>query len=295
MTKRKGFKKLEKAKVRPGAIKKVKQVEEISAKISKAKTVAVLDVRGLPDRLLQASRKQLRGKAEFLMAKNTVLKRALENTKNGKTLAPLLDMPSVVVLSDTLSPYAIFRHFKINQQKVAAKPGQVADADIIVPAGDTDLPPGPALSELKAAKINASIKGGKIAVAKDSLVAKKGEKIESAVCKGLQKLNILPFLVGVNMVAGVQEGFMYNAQILNVDEATLTADLKASAQDAYNMSINCSYPTELNRIHLLAGAIAQSKALATQPGVYSNDMGLLLAQAIRMQNGLEGKVGQASS
>ncbi|MFH1306228.1 MAG: 50S ribosomal protein L10 [Candidatus Micrarchaeota archaeon] len=295
MTKLKGFKKLKKKKERPALAKKKSQVEKLSETVAKAKTIALLDVRNLPDRLLQSARKKLRGKAEFIMAKNTVLKRALEKSKNGKKLLELIKSPSVVILSNELSPYKIFKHFKDNKQKVAAKPGQIAPFDIIVPAGETDLPPGPALSELKGAKINATIKGGKIAVAKDSTVAKEGEKINDLVCKGLQKLNILPFEAQVKMVAGVEEGYVYGAEILDIDEKGLANDLKASLQDAYNMSINCAYPTLQNIGQMLASALVQSRALVQEAGVYSTThMELLLTRAVRMQNALDEKVGKAA-
>lgn len=296
MTKLKGFKKSQKPKARPGQEKKKKSVAALAKMISEAKTVVLLDVRGLPDRLLQSARKQLRGKAKFVMAKNSVLIRALDEAKNAKELAAHINSPSVIVLSDSLSPYQIFKHFKDNKKPVAAKPGQVAPFDIVVPVGETDLPPGPALSELKNAGINAQIKAGKIIIAKDSTVAKTGAKISDAVCKALQKLNILPFTAKVNMVAGVEGKYLYRAEVLDIDELQLAQDLAGGALLAYNMSLNCSYPTEANRNALLAGALAQSRALVSETGTYSTaHMELLLAQSLRMESSLEGKVGQGIS
>lgn len=293
MTKLKGFKRKKAHKISAGVEKKKGQVSQLAKKIAKAKTVVLLDVRNLPDRLLQSAKKQLRGKAEFSMAKNSVLIRALEESKNAKGLVARINSPSVIVFSDTLSPYQIFKHFKDNKKPVAAKPGQVATFDIVVPTGETDLAPGPALSELKNAGINAQIKAGKIIVAKDSVVAKAGTKISDVVCKALQKLNILPFTAQVTMVAGVQEGNVYLAEVLNIDETQLVADLAHGASLAYNMSINCSYPTTANREALLANALAQSRALVSETGTYSDaHMELLLARSLRMESAISGKVGQ---
>ncbi|MDE1798063.1 MAG: 50S ribosomal protein L10 [Candidatus Micrarchaeota archaeon] len=295
MTKVKGNKRHEKPKARAGVEKKKAQVGTIAKQLAGAKTIALIDVRALPDRLLQAARKQLRGKAVFLMAKNTVLKRALEASGKAKELLPSLDRPAVLVLTD-LSAYELFQHFRKTRAAVAAKPGQVAPFDIVVHEGETALPPGPALSELKGAGINAQIKAGKIVIAKDSVVAKTGTKINDAVCKALQKLNVLPFTAGLSMVAGIEQGRMFSAQVLDIDEAKLANDLTMACADAYNMSINCAYPTQANRDVLLGQSLAQAKALASQGGVYS-DMTLetLLAQGLRMQGALEGKVGQQPS
>ncbi|MFH0927281.1 MAG: 50S ribosomal protein L10 [Candidatus Micrarchaeota archaeon] len=291
MAKPKGSKKIEGKKERPAIAKKKAKVLEVSQKLKGSKTVALLNVRNLPDKILQKARKQLRGKAEFMMAKNTVIKRSLQ-ASDAKELEALVDSPSVIVVSKGMSAYSIFKHFKDNKMRVAAKPGQVAEQDIIVPAGETDLPPGPALSELKAGKVNAMIKAGKIAIQKDSLVAKKGEKIEDAVCKALQKLNIFPFTAGINMLAGVEDGVLYQASVLDIDEAGLTMGLKASIADSFNMSVNCSYPTEMNAEHLLASSYAQSRALVDVTGAYSSaHMELLLAPAMRMAEVLGGKVG----
>ena len=296
MTKIKGFKRLEKAKERPAIKKKKSQVDEIAAKIKNAKTIALVDQRALPDRLLQKAKKQLRGKAEFLMAKNIVLKKAIEKSKVAKELIEKIQSPSVLIISDELTPYAIYKHFRENRAMVAAKPGQITTIDIVVPAGETDLPPGPALSELKGAKIDAMIKGPKISIRKDSTVAKAGEKISVNVSKALQTLSILPFEAGLTMVAGYDGEFLYNSDILDVDPVMLTADLKASVSDAYNMSVNTAYPTELNIEHLLTSAVKLTSALVSQTGVYSTaHVDLLLTPALRMQNALENKVGAAST
>ena len=45
------------------------------------------------------------------------------------------------------------------------------------------MPAGPALSELKAAGLNVRIQAGKIAIAKDQVVVKKGEVIKDMVPK----------------------------------------------------------------------------------------------------------------
>lgn len=278
------------AHARPALEKKKTQVQEIAAKIKGAKLIAIVDVRGLPDRLLQSARKSLRGKASFIVAKATVLRRALEASGKAKEIVPKTNVPAALIVGD-MSAYSLFKFFKDSRANVAAKPGQIAPFDIIVHEGETDLPPGPALSELKGAGISAQIKGGKIVVAKDSTVAKTGVKITDAMCKALQKLNVLPFKAGLTMVGGVEEGTYYGAEVLDIDEAKLVSDLQAAVGDAYNMSINVSYFTEDNRQQLLTGAIAQARALCMEAGVYSvGNMEMLLAPALRMQAALEGKV-----
>ncbi len=270
----------------PAILAKAAQVEEIAKKISASKVVALVDVRNLPDRLLQAMRKKLRGKAELLLAKNSVIKRALEKSKKADKLLPYINTPTVIILTD-MTPYSLFKFFKDSRAKVAAKPGQVAPFDIVVHEGETDLPPGPALSELKGAQINAQIKGGKIVIAKDSVVAKAGTKINTLVCKALQKLNVLPFETGLSMIAASDAGEVYLAEILNIDEAGLRADLLGSMHQALNVSINACYPTSANIDILLQNALQQGRNLALNGRLYSDStIEVLLAEAVRQGNSL---------
>ena len=292
MTIRKGHKKDAVGHERAALHAKKEKVAELSKKLHGAKTVALVDVRNLPDRILQKARKDLRGKAEFVMAKNTVLTRALTDAKVATQLVEKITTPAVLVVAKDMSAYAIFSHFKKAKTPIAAKPGQIAPFDIVVKEGETDLTPGPALAGLKAAGLNAQTKAGKIIIAKDSVVAKAGTKISDLACKALQQLGVKPFTAGLTMVAGVEDGTLYMAQVLDVDEAGLTAGLILASADAYSMSVNVVYPTEQNRSQLLASALGQARALAEESGAYSSaHMESLLARALRMQAALEGKTG----
>ncbi|MFA6213936.1 MAG: 50S ribosomal protein L10 [Candidatus Micrarchaeia archaeon] len=274
---------------------KKENVAAIAKVAGKYPNVALLNIRNLPDRILQKSKKQLRGKADFVVAKNSTIIRALEASKKGKELVGHIDFPTSLVFT-SLSPYQLFKHFKDNKTSVAAKPGQFAPFDIIVPEGETDLMPGPALSELKGAGINAQIKGGKIIIAKDSVVAKKGAKITDNVCKALQKLNILPFEAMVNMVAAYDGKFTYTGAILDMDEHQLRADFAECLSQSFNVSYNASFPTSQNIDALLSNAFSQGRNLAINGGVYSDaSTGLLLTQAVLLGSTLSGKVGNLES
>jgi len=270
------------------------KVDSLSSVAKNHPVVALLNIRNLPDRILQSSKKKLRGKAEFSVAKNSVIKRALAKSKKGESLAEHIDFPTALVYT-SMTPYTLFKFFKDNKVKVAAKPGQIAPFDIVVPEGETDLMPGPALSELKGAGINAQIKAGKIIIAKDSTVVKSGAKINDAVCKALQKLNILPFDAGVSMVAAYDGKFTYTASMLDIDETQLHTDLLSCLSQAFNVSYNASFPTSQNIEALLSNAFAQSRNMAINGCVYSDvSTELLLTQAVLLGNTLSGKVGTES-
>jgi len=269
---------------RPAMKRKQEIVSSVAKLMKKYKTIAVVNLRELPDRQFSSIRKKLRGKAEFIVARNTLIKRAFDKAKVATELVGYVDSPSALIFTD-MNPFELFNFLKKNKGKAAAKPGQIAPFDIIVPAGDTSLPPGPVLSELKGAKIDARIQGGKVVIGKDSTVAKKGEKISGAVAKGLQKLGVQPFEVGVNMVAAFEDGLVYKHDVMDVDEEQLMGQFAQGFQNALNLSTEIAYPTKANIEILLGKAVKGARGLAIEANIYEKEViGDILAKAKRQHD-----------
>jgi len=253
---------------RPSVRQKTKEVEEITAEMKNYKTVALLSLDKLPDSLFQSLRKRIKEKGgKVKMLRKAVLTRVLEAHPKLKEKKDCADKPSAIILTNE-SPYELNKFFKQNNKKRAAKIDEIAPDDIIVPAGETDLPPGPALSELKAAGINAQIKAGKIAVIKDSVVAKKSEKITAQKAKALQTLGIKPFTITANMVFGFDWEYVYEKSLLDIDE-TLPGGLVSAEQNAFNLSVNAAYPTERNINFLVNEAYLQGINFAVNSKTYN--------------------------
>lgn len=267
---------------RPALRRKKAQVEEMKEEFSSSQNIAVIDLRKLPDRLLQNVRKKLREKdTKIRVAQATVLRRALESSGKPKRLIDLFENPAAVVLTG-LSPYELNKFFSDNTMDVAAKPGQVAPSDIVVPAGETSLPPGPALSELKAAGINAQIRGPKISVAKDSTVVKAGEVITTEKAKALQTLGFKPFKVNVNILLAYDGEYVYAPDLLGISAETLAPQFMDSLQGAFNVSVNAGYPTAQNVEVLLVEALSQGRNAGINGGIYSpQSIEQLLIRSIR--------------
>ena len=61
--------------------------------------------------------------------------------------------------------------------------------------------PGQTVTELKAAGIDVQIQKGKVVIAKDKVLVKKGETISPGVAKALHTLEVYPFSAVVDPVA----------------------------------------------------------------------------------------------
>ncbi len=277
-------------KERPAITRKKAQVSEIQKEVKSYPNLVLIDLRNLPDRLLQSMRKRLRegNSGKVRVAKSAVLRRALDGSGKPQQLSGRLDIPAALVVT-SLSPYDLNQMVRGNKLQVAAKPGQISPADIIVPAGETDLPAGPALSELKTAGVNVQIKAGKIAVNKDSMVVKKGEEITPQKAKALQTLGIKPFEVGMNVLLAYDGEYIYAPELLDMSAASLAPGFVSSLLDAMNLSVNAKYPSPQNIEVLLVDAYTQGRSAGINGGLYSSEsIGQLLTLAVRHGMALEG-------
>ncbi|MEM2909236.1 MAG: 50S ribosomal protein L10 [Candidatus Bilamarchaeaceae archaeon] len=253
---------------RPAVKKKAEEVNKTLNEMKSYKTVALILLEKLPDALFQAIRKKIRENGgKVVVLRKAVLSRVLQS--NSKLAARVKDAekPCALVLTNW-SPYQLNKLLKESTKKRAAKVGEIAPFDIIVPAGETDLPPGPALSELKGAGVNAQIKAGKIVVAADSVVAKTGEKINAQKAKALQTLGIKPFTIRANLLFGYDGEYVYEKELLDLGD-TIARDLTAAMTEAFNLSVNAGYPTRHNIDALLKEAYIQSVNLAVNGKLYS--------------------------
>ena len=259
-----------KERVRPELEKKKAQVKELKEDLSANKNIVIIDLRKLPDKLLQQVRKELRAKdTKIKVSKSAVITRALEASGRPKELAGLFDKPAAMVLGNELSPSELSKFFREHTLDIIAKPGQIAPEDIIVPEGETDLPPGPALSELKAAGIKAQIRGPKISIAKKSKVVGKGEEITEDKAKALGTLGFKPFKAKVDILLAYDGEYIYTPELLDISAESLAPEFVSSLQDAFNMSVNAEVPTVQNIEVLLTQAAGQGMNTAVNGSIYT--------------------------
>lgn len=274
--------------MRPAVQKKAREVEQLYSMIKDAKVVGLIRLKKLPDRILQDVRNKLRGKVGFRVAKKAVIQRALEKAARGSALLEHLDEPVCLFWTSEMTPYQLFMFLKRNKGVAAAKPGQIAPFDIVVPAGETDLPPGPALTELKMAKINAQVRGGKIVVAKDSVVAKAGERITGPVASALQKLKIYPFEIGAELIVAQEDGVVYLPEVLDVEPEDLVKEFQRMVDESFALSINANIPTPANIDYLISKSFTDAVSLAYNANVYSTlSIERLISEAYAQSQSLE--------
>lgn len=264
---------------------KEKQLTELKDLAEKHPVIAVADLKGFPSDLFQKVRKKLYGKAVIRVSNQRVVKKAFNESKvkGIKTLSENIQ-GSIAVIFTEMNPFELFQFLKKNKGKLPARIGMIAVDDIVVPAGDTGLPPGPALSDLKAAGLKARIQGPTIMIPEDTVVTRKGEAITKPVEGTLQKLNIKPFKVGLNITTAFESGQLYNKEVLDINVEQTLNDFALAAASSMNLALNISYTTRQTMPLLVSKAFHDALNLSVQANILTKDsiplvLGKIQAQA----------------
>lgn len=247
------------------------------------KSIAVINIKKLSDNLFQLIRKAFRKEGSVVkVVKKPVAYRFLSKYDKFKDFLDVCNEPMALVFTD-LPAFRIYNIITGTRKKRAAVPGDVAISEIVVPAGETDIPPGPALSELKGAGLNVRVQNGKIAIAEDGVVAEPGDIINDKKAAALQKLGIMPFEIRAEMRLIFDGNYIYKPDVFELTES-LDEYLATSNNMAVNLSYNLKYPTADNLPTLLKEAYVKTVSLAVNEKLYSpisikQNLGLTLAQA----------------
>lgn len=243
---------------------KAAEVEEISKLLKQYNVVAVASLQKVRASQLQELKKKLAKEVHIRVAKNTLMKRAIENVKDKpelKKLEKYLTGPNVFLFTN-LNPFKLASLLEKGKVRMIAKAGDIASFDIIVPAGNTGQPPGPIISQLNAVGLPTRIESGSVWITKDTLVARKGEVISERLASVLSKLGIKAVEAGLALKVAYDNGLLIEGEqlILNIDE---TKKLFENAYaEAFKLSLSIAYPTKENIQALLQIAYQEAYALS---------------------------------
>lgn len=272
-----------------------KQLAEIKKLIDSYSVIAVADISKFPSALFAQIRKRLHGKGVVRVSKSRVVKMALAQSPKTAKLAEQAKENIAIIFTD-MNPFELFGFIKKNKGKVAAKAGSVAEDDIIVPAGDSGLPPGPALSDLKGAGLKVAVQGASIAILEDKVVTKKGEPVSAAVAGTLAKLNIKPFKVGMKINSVLEAGEIFTAQILDIDTDKVIMQFTDAHRNAFNLAINAEVFNNSTRELLVQRAFRNTKSLALEGNIITPaTAGDILAKVQAQAGALNDIVNQKAS
>jgi len=270
---------------------KAAQVQELQQLADQYSIISIASLQNFPGALAKQLRKKLQGKAVIKVTKTRILKKALENSKHDVSSLDEYLVGSIAVIFSEINPFELYSLLKKNSVSMSAKAGLIAPNDILVPAGDTGLPPGPALSDLKAAGLKTIMQGPTISIAEDKIVAKKGEVITPGVSGALSKLGIKPIKVRLSITSALENGQLFLGDVLNIDIDTVKQNFAEAARNAFNIAIEVAYFTTETIPVLITKGYKNAKAVAIEANILNSaTVGDVLAKANAQASVLKTKI-----
>src|SRR3989338_9352051 len=249
------------------------QVQSLIREIQSNSIVGVANMQHLPAQQLQRMRSMLlREGVKMVMARKRLLHRALTESKKNNIellIEKLKGMPTLILSNS--NPFVLYAMIQKNKSEAPAKPGQTAPKDIIVKGGVTNFAPGPIISELASVGIKTKVEGGKLTIIQDVKVAKEGDVITAKLAETLKRLDIKPMEIGLNLVAVWENGIIFDAKQLHIDEAEYFNNITKAASWAFNLAVEAAYPSKETAEVLLQKAFREAKAVGVEGAVITEE------------------------
>ena len=250
------------------------RVGELAAILTSDGVLGVVDIGGVPAKNMLSMRDDLRSSLSITMAKKTLMRLAWEQTgRPMEELESLLEgaVQPAIVHTNSMNAFQLYSELEKTKQGRAAKEGEVSPMDIVVEAGPTEFGPGPIVGEFNAVGIPAKIDKGKVAIQKTTTVVNKGEPISADLGIMLSKLDINPIEIGIILTGAIEDGFLFEADSLELDTDGLRSDIITATSGAFNLACNIRWFSSQTMPTLLAKASGEATSVAVEAGI-TNDV-----------------------
>jgi len=261
------------------------EVEEVKKHVQEYTLIGIIDTFGIPASQFQQIRRNLKETATIKVMRNTLIEHAFSDLGGVyDDLKEHITGHSALIFTND-NPFRLFKSLEQTKTKRAAKAGEIAPEDIVVPKGPTSFKPGPIVSELQQAGIPATIDGGKVKIRETKTVVKAGEVIDRKKAGVLSKLNVKPMDVGISLFVALYQDELYLPDVLGIDETEYYNKLVLAVQQAFNLSVNAAYPTAFTMETILAKAFREARSLGIEAAIYEKDViDGIIAKAYRQMN-----------
>lgn len=239
------------------------RLHELLKKYDKCFIVGVDNVRS---KQMQQIRISLRGDAEILMGKNTMMRRIiLEASQENPELEKLLNCVKQNV-------GFVFTHGDLNEVRESilknvvaapAKAGVIAPCNVTVPAQNTGL--GPEKTNFfQALNINTKITRGTIEILNPVPLITKDNKVGASEAALLGMLKIQPFSYGLQIKSVYEQGTVYDPAVLDITPADILARFSQGARNVAAVSLAINYPTAASVPHSIVAAFKDLVAISVE-------------------------------
>jgi large subunit ribosomal protein LP0 len=247
--------------------KKVKYFAHLEECLNKYPRAFLVDADFVSSKQISDIRIALRGKAELMFGKNTMIRRCIRNlTADGshpewEAIVPY--MVGNIGFVFTCEELDVVKEVIVEYVKPAsAKAGVIAPCSVTIPKGPSGLDPAQT-SFFQALNIATKINKGSIEIINDCTVITEGIKVGTSEAALLAKLGIKPFEYGLN-IQYVYENGIFPVSVLDITEATLMGLWGQACGNVAALSLGAGYPTDSSLPHSIAEGVKNVLAVSLE-------------------------------
>jgi len=233
----------------------------------------IVDIDNVGSMQLQQTRMSLRGTAEVLMGKNTMMRKCIREYVEENPDSPVTQLEECcrgnvgfVFTNGDLGE--IRANLESNVRPAPAKVGTRAPSNVIVPKGPTGCDPGQT-AFFQTLQISTKITRGQIEMTADTHLITKGDKVTASEAALLQKLNIEPFTYGMTLKSVYDSGSLFDAKVLDITDDVLAEKFVAALNTISKLSLALNMPTAASVTHSVANAFKAILAVTVELDSYT--------------------------
>ena len=233
--------------------------------------IAVSKIRKVRASQMMLLRKNFRKELSVIVVKNKIAKIGLKSSNNDmeKFIDQLTDQNALIFTN--MNPFKLQLMLDKNKIILPARSGDIATEDIIIPAGNTGIPPGPVLSEFKELKVATKIDAGNISVNEDTVVLRTGEQVSPKLAGMLARLSIKPIKAGLSLSSAYTNGLIFTGQNLHIDLDEYRRKINEVHGNGLRLGVNSMYYSEETTPLILGKALLNAKSLSITSAYLSAD------------------------
>jgi len=242
--------------------------DKLKGLLEQYKSIFIVTVDNVASQQMHEIRISLRGEGVVLMGKNTMVRRALKgfiadgSLPDTERLLPFVkgNVGFVFTNADLKET-----RDKILSNRVAApaRAGALAPADVWVPAGNTGMEPGKT-SFFQALGVPTKIARGTIEITTDLKLVAANTKVGASEATLLNMLNISPFTYGMGISQIYDDGQVFEASVLDIEESQLLKAFATAVTTIASISLAVGYPTVPSVMHSVVNAYKKVLAVAVE-------------------------------
>lgn len=251
-------------------LKKERMLQRVRELASEHRTIAIARLTKVRASQLSELRKKFRGFLVIKVVKNRIASMALKGLgkPNIEKLIEGLEGQVALIFTD-LDPFELSIRLERSKIDLTAKAGDVATEDVVIPAGNTGIPPGPVLSDFKLAGVPTKIDMGSIWVTTDTLVVRKGGVITQKLSSLLSRIGIKPIKAGLSVSLAYSDGLILTGEELKLDLKEYEEKVLGAHRDAVSITIQAEYLTLETAPLIVAKAWREAISLSCEAGYTS--------------------------